>query len=109
MILAVVTCFALLWVARSAESREHARETRTSSAEIQRAITAFRADFGRCPHNLHELTHPPRGSRRYLREIPLDGWGRSFFVQCPGRYDPDGTDVFSAGPSGNFLIDDNLQ
>ncbi|HJL18977.1 MAG TPA: type II secretion system protein GspG [Sandaracinaceae bacterium LLY-WYZ-13_1] len=100
---------ALLIVARSAEQRQRERETRTAIAEIKRSIASFRADMGRCPHTLHELLHPPRSGRRYLRQIPVDGWGHAFWVRCPGRYDPEGADVVSAGPSGNFLVDDNLQ
>lgn len=98
----------LLFVARSAEQRQRVRETRAAIAEVKRSIAAFRADLGRCPHSLHELMHPPRSGQRYLRRIPVDGWGQAFWVRCPGRYDPEGVDVVSAGPSGSFLEDDNL-
>ena len=100
---------ALLAVAYHAEERQRARETRTAIAEIKRSVAAFRADMGRCPQTLHELMHPPRSGRRYLRQLPVDGWGNAFWIRCPGRYDPEGADVISAGPSANFLIDDNLQ
>ncbi|MGE0791435.1 MAG: type II secretion system protein GspG [Sandaracinaceae bacterium] len=107
---AAIAALLLLFVARSAEQRQRVRETRASIAEIKRALAAFRADLGRCPHSLYELMHPPRtGGRRYLRHIPVDGWGRAFFVRCPGRYDPEDADVVSAGASGSFLDDDNLQ
>ncbi|MFK7985276.1 MAG: type II secretion system protein GspG [Sandaracinaceae bacterium] len=99
---------ALLVVARSAERRERERETRAAISKVKRSIGAFRNDMGRCPHNLHELMHPPRSGRRYLRHVPTDGWGRAFFVRCPARYDPEGADVISAGPSGDFLEDDNV-
>lgn len=99
----------LLLVASSADQRQRERETRAAISEIKRAISAFRADLGRCPASLHELLHPPRTGRRYLRHIPVDGWGRAFWVRCPGRYDPEGADVVSAGPSGSFLDDDNLR
>ena len=98
----------LLTVGSSAQRRQQERETRAAIAEIKRGISAFRADLGRCPHNLHELMHPPRSGRRYLRDVPLDGWGRAYDVRCPGRYDPNDADVISAGPSGDFLTDDNL-
>jgi type II secretory pathway pseudopilin PulG len=109
MLLVVVGAAALLIVAHRAEQRQRQRETRTAIAEIKRSIAAFRADMGRCPHTLHELMHPPRSGRRYLRQLPVDGWGNAFWVRCPGRYDPEGADVVSAGPSGNFLVDDNFQ
>lgn len=99
----------LFLVGSSAQRAERVRDTRAASARIKRAISAFRADLGRCPHSLEELVHPPRSGRRYLHEIPVDGWGRPFFVRCPGRYDPEDADVISAGPSGSFLEDDNIQ
>ena len=108
MLASGVVLLGLLFVARSAEQRQRVRETRAAIAEVKRSVAAFRADLGRCPHTLHELMHPPRSGHRYLRQIPLDGWGRAFWVRCPGRYDPDGVDVVSAGPSGSFLVDDNL-
>ena len=109
MLLVAVASLALAAAANSADHRQRERETRAAIAEVKRAIAAFRADLGRCPQNLRELLHPPRSERRYLRHIPVDGWGQAFWVTCPGRYDPDGADVVSAGPSGNFLADDNLQ
>jgi hypothetical protein len=99
----------LALIARSAEHRQRVVETRATIAEIKRAISSFRADMGRCPQSIHELMHPPRSGRRYLRRIPVDGWERAFWVRCPGRYDPDGADVVSAGPSGSLLDDDNIQ
>jgi hypothetical protein len=43
-----------------------------------------------------------------LRRAPTDGWGRRLFLRCPGRFDPDSVDVVSAGPSGDFFVDDNV-
>lgn len=105
---AVLTGVVLL-VARSADQRQRERETRAAISEIKRGIAAFRADLGRCPQSLHELLHPPRSGQRYLRHIPVDGWGRAFWVRCPGRDPSDGPDVVSAGPSGSYLIDDNIR
>ncbi len=109
ILLTALAVGALLLVARSADQRQRERETRAAISEIKRGIAAFRADLGRCPQSLYELLHPPRSGRRYLRHIPVDGWGRALWVRCPGRYDPDGADVVSAGPSGSYLEDDNLR
>lgn len=96
-----------LW--RSAERRSRERLTHVAIADVQRAITDFRSDVGRCPRSMTELVHPPRSRTRYLREVPRDGWSRQLWVRCPGHDDPDGADVISAGPSGSFFNDDNLQ
>jgi type II secretory pathway pseudopilin PulG len=109
LLLGAIVASVLVLVGAFAERRQRVRETRAAIGEIKRAIASFRADMGRCPHSLHELMHPPRSGRRYLRRVPVDGWNQAFWVRCPGRYDPDGADVISAGPSGTFLMDDNLQ
>jgi hypothetical protein len=98
---------AAVW--HSAAERDRVRRTREVIAETRRALAQFREDVGRCPNSMRELVHPPRSGVRYLREMPVDGWGNPLWVRCPGRYDPDGVDVVSAGPSGNFLVDDNIQ
>src|SRR5262245_33208114 len=93
----------------SAAEREKVRRTREVIAEVRRALSQFREDVGRCPHTVRELVHPPRAGTRYLADEPVDGWGNPLWIRCPGRESPDGVDVVSAGPSGNFLVDDNVQ
>ncbi|MBC7173100.1 MAG: type II secretion system protein GspG [Polyangiaceae bacterium] len=95
-------------VASAAEQRARERRTRLAIADVRRAVMAFRTELGRCPRSSVELVHPPRSVSRYLHEMPQDGYGRSIWWRCPGAADPDGVDVFSAGPSGSFLVDDNI-
>lgn len=100
----------VLWLFWStADRRARERETRTAIADVRRAVAAFRAQVGRCPRTATELVHPPMARTRYLREMPKDGWGRELHFACPGHDDPDDVDVLSAGPSGSFFIDDNVQ
>ncbi len=94
---------------RSVDTRDRVSRTELVIADVRRAVAQFREDLGRCPHTMRELAHPPRAGARYLRDEPLDAWGNPLWVRCPGRYDPEGMDVVSAGPSGNFLVDDNIQ
>ncbi len=94
---------------QSVEARAKVRQTRAVITEVRRAVAQFRQDFGRCPYSLRELVQPSRAGTRYLQEMPEDAWGNPLWVRCPGRYDPDGLYVVSAGPSGNFLVDDNIQ
>lgn len=89
--------------------RERVDDTRATIVEVRRAVIAFRRDFGRCPYNVRELVHPPRSGAHYLDSTPVDAWGRALWVRCPGRYDPEGVDIVSAGASGSFLDDDNVQ
>lgn len=94
---------------QSADARARVRRTHEVIAETRRALSQFREDMGRCPHTMRELVHPARAGTHYLHEEPVDGWGHPLWVRCPGRYDPGGVDVVSAGPSGSFLVDDNVQ
>jgi type II secretory pathway pseudopilin PulG len=95
-------------IAQSADARAKERQTREAIEEVHRALAQFRTDVGRCPHSRSELVMPSRAGARYLREAPVDAWGHPLWIRCPGRYDPNDVDVVSAGPSGNFLVDDNI-
>jgi type II secretory pathway pseudopilin PulG len=94
---------------QSAQRRARVRETRVAITEVKRAIAAFRGEMGRCPRSTVELVHPPSPATRHLSAMPRDAWGRDLHVRCPGRYDSQEADVISAGPSGSFFIDDNVQ
>ncbi len=97
------------WTVTAALRRADVEATRRTIDDVHRALDAFRLDYGRCPTTMRELVHPPRTGNHYVDEEPIDAWGNPLWVRCPGRYDPDGADVVSAGPSGNFLDADNVQ
>jgi general secretion pathway protein G len=40
----------------------------------------------------------PTSWRRLMDELPKDAWGMPYVYRCPGRQNPSGYDVFSAGP-----------
>ena len=56
-----------------------------------------------------EMLPPPRGRMTYLHGEPRDAWGNAILLTCPAPDDPDTQEVISAGPSGDFLVDDNIQ
>lgn len=107
VVIAIVVCG--VFVAREAAHASRVRETRAAIDQTYRAIDAFRAEVGRCPASADELVHPPRTANRRLEELPKDAWGRELYVECPSLNDPDGAEVVSAGPSGDFFVDDNLR
>jgi general secretion pathway protein G len=39
----------------------------------------------------------PRNWRQLLKEVPLDPWGMEYQYGAPGKRNPDGYDLFSAG------------
>jgi hypothetical protein len=98
------------WAGTALAIEEHDIDaTRQTIDDVHRAIDAFRLDYGRCPTTMRELVHPPRTGAYYLEDEPVDAWGNRLWVRCPARYDAEGADVVSAGPSGNFLDADNVQ
>lgn len=107
--LAVILVAVVVVTFRAQDERERVRATRQALEEARDALVRFREEFGRCPRSTMELVHPPSTGRRFLREMPKDGWGRDLHVDCPGYFDPDDVEVISAGPSGSFLNDDNIQ
>lgn len=108
-LLAMLTVVGLLVGAWNlAEEQRRLRTTHAGIDDVHRAIASFRAELGRCPKSTVELVHPPKAGAQYLEELPADGWGRPLMVRCPGRHNPTGADVISAGPSGSFAMDDNV-
>lgn len=93
---------------RAADERARTRASRAAIAEARRAVAAFVAELGRCPHSTVELMHPPKAGAQYLNELPVDGWGRPLYVRCPGNHPHEVAEVISAGPSGSFLQDDQI-
>ena len=105
---AAMLCGVLTLAYRAAEERARIRTTRAAIAEARRAVTAFVAELGRCPHSMVELLHPPKAGADYLTEVPLDGWGHKLYIRCPGSRPDEVAEVISAGPSGSFLKDDHI-
>jgi hypothetical protein len=81
--------------------------TRATLHEVERATRAFVSDIGRCPRNASELAHPPRSGVHYLREAPIDAWGRPLMLRCSTEPHTE-VEAISAGPSGSFLDEDNV-
>ncbi len=107
LLVAVIAAIALGLIYAANESERRAR-TYGIVAEVHQTLAGFRRNYGRCPHNVRELVdaHAQLGHR--FREHPRDAWGNRLWIKCPGRYDPNGEDVISAGSSGSFLDDDNI-
>lgn len=105
--LLVVAAFAMAFT-RYARHRIRVRDTQVAIAQVKQAMARFRDDVGRCPKSETELLHPPLSQKHYLDSMPMDGWGRPLSIRCPGYFE-DEAEVISAGPSGSFLKDDNIQ
>lgn len=72
------------------------RATRAVISQTFRAVHAYRADHdGACPRDLKDLT-----AGGYMRDIPLDAWGKPLRLVCPGRVHSESFDLSSDGPDG---------
>ena len=94
LIVGVITLFVV--VAHRERQEAGVRATRASLIVLRQAIDTFRADNGwKCPPELLDLER-----RSYIKKVPVDAWGNPFDLTCPGRFDPQGYDLVSAGPDG---------
>lgn len=101
--------FFLWFFGHTVSERQKLRATQTMINQVQHAVFSFRNDLGRCPRSIAELVHPPNRDEGYLRQVPIDGWGKEFYFRCPGQNHKGEADVVSAGKSGSFFVDDNIQ
>lgn len=87
--------------------------TKASIATIAMAIDSFEVDCGRFPNDLKELMVQPMDTpgwnKPYLsKPVNADPWGRPFVFRQPGAINPDGFDLYSAGPDGQEGNDDDI-
>ena len=72
-----------------------------SVTALAAAVDRFRRDTGEYPSRLDELQHRPQrlaaaaGNWPYVAEVAADPWGQAFCYACPGKFNPDGFDVYS--------------
>ena len=86
----------VVWTRVREERAAGVRATRASITLAYRSVQAYRADHaGACPKNLSELV-----TGGYVRDIPVDAWGRELRLTCPGRRDSSNFEISSDGPDG---------
>jgi len=120
LVLVILGTLAAIVLPKFSGTTERARETqaKTQIATFGTALDAFEVDVGHYPrgaNGLVDLIQRPsdavdwRGP--YLKnetEIPLDPWGNPYIYECPGRYNPNGYDLYSAGPDGQPGTEDDI-
>ena len=79
---------------------------------IKSAIDQFKTNNGHFPKILQDLVQHPADAKDwhgpYLEKIPVDPWGNKFFYEYPGKHNPNGYDLLSAGPDGKAGTDDDI-
>ena len=116
-ILLVMTIIAILaaivipkMVGRSEQARQTAAHADLSS--IKTALDAYEVDNGFYPKGLQDLIQQPGNAKNwhgpYLESLPQDPWGNPYVYTYPGRHNPSGFDIYSAGPDGKAGNDDDI-
>lgn len=84
------------WLRGREEHKAAVRATRASITTAHRATAMFRADHqGQCPRGAEDLA-----AAGYLRDVPLDAWGRPLRIVCSGLGDGVDVSISSDGPDG---------
>jgi hypothetical protein len=109
--LAITVLFAYTLVSLD-DRRRRVHATRAAIRSVRVAVESFRADHGRCPRDIAELTRPSEVagvSGRYLRENRSDGWGRPLEMRCPGWKHPSSADVSSQATHALFFPSETIE
>src|ERR1700744_123609 len=82
---------------------------------IKSALGNFKVDNGHYPigtNGLLELVQKTADATNwhgpYLDKWPVDPWGDNYIYECPGRYNTNAYDLFSAGPDGRIGTEDDI-
>ena len=120
-LLIVVTILGILvamLAPRLAGRTEQARRARAEAdvkSNIVMALDLFELDNGRYPTSEEGLTvlrtQPPgiqnwRGP--YLKQDPIDPWGKPYRYVIPGTHNPKDYDLYSPGPDGTEGTQDDM-
>jgi general secretion pathway protein G len=117
LVLSILALLAGLVLPKLVGTGEKAK-VKTAIAQIgafKTALEMFEVDNGKFPpgkNGLMDLVNKPRYAstdwHQYLEKIPPDPWGNPYIYEFPGRHNPNGYDLSSAGPDGQPGNDDDI-
>ena len=108
VIIALALMVPMFMKARFAHAERMTMGPTTAFADIKGgikvALDEYHADVGTYPKSLQDLLQQPRNAENwrgsYLDQTLLDPWGNPYLYQFPGKHNPTGYDLWSAGPDG---------
>ncbi len=115
LVLVILGILAAIVVPKFSGRTEQARETaaKTQIAGFSTALDAFEVDTGGYPkgsEGLMDLVQAPREAAGwkgpYMKDMPMDPWGRPYVYVCPGRNNQSSYDISSLGADGRESEDD---
>lgn len=117
LVLVILGVLAAIVVPKFTGRTEQARVTaaQTQISSFSTALDAFEVDNGYFPkgkNGLVELVQQPRDAQNwkgpYVKDVPMDPWGREYLYECPGRNNVSGYDISSMGPDGRAGNEDDI-
>jgi general secretion pathway protein G len=115
LVVVIIGILAALVIPRIAGSSERARITATQTdinGGIKSAIGNYEVDNGFYPKSLQDLLQQPANAKNwhgpYLEKLPIDQWGNPYIYYYPGKHNPTGYDLLSAGPDGKEGTEDDI-
>ncbi len=117
LVVAIIGILAALVIPKIAGKSEQARETAAMAdikGGIKSALDQYDVDMGTYPSSLQDLINPPHNSRNWHGPyfdpptLPQDPWGNPYLYQYPGKHNPTGYDLWSAGPDGKSGTSDDI-
>ena len=109
LVVAIIGILAALVIPKIAGKSEQARETAAMTdikGGIKSALDQYNVDMGVYPSSLQDLLAAPHNGRGWHGpyfdppQIPVDPWGNAYLYAYPGKHNPTGYDLWSAGPDG---------
>jgi general secretion pathway protein G len=110
LVVAIIGILAALVIPKIAGKSEQARETAAMAdikGGIKSALDQYDVDMGFYPQSLQDLlTAPSRNAAHWHGpyfdppQLPVDPWQNPYQYAYPGKHNPTGYDLWSAGPDG---------
>jgi general secretion pathway protein G len=106
-----------LIVPRIGEPSERARPTAAWEdihGGIKSALDQYKVDNGDYPKSIQDLVKKSDDAKNWRGpyfdppRIPIDPWGNNYIYEFPGKHNPTGYDLYSAGPDGKPGDNDDI-
>jgi general secretion pathway protein G len=115
LVVAIIGTLAALVIPRIAGTSEHAKEVAAGAdihGGIKTALDRYEIDNSSYPRSLNDLVQPPGNAKNwkgpYLEQVPNDPWGNLYIYHYPGKHNPAGYDLLSAGLDEKEGTDDDI-
>src|SRR5580698_3253199 len=117
LVVVIIGILAALVIPKIAGNSDRARRTAAIAdinGGIKSALGQYEVDNGNYPKSLQDLVVAPGNAKNWhgpyfdSAKLPVDPWGNPYIYYYPGKHNPSGYDLLSAGPDGKEGTDDDL-